>query len=896
MLENTNSETLSLNGEWQFSLGGQSGPINVPGAWEAQGYPDDLQGPAIYRRSVDVPETWQRSRVFLRFGAVSYYIEAFVNGQPVGTHEGLWTAFEFDVTDALHFGQPNDIELRVIKPGIDGDRFPYRDVLVGFIPYVSITFGGIWQSVELVAIRDLTWQNFHVAADWTTGEVHLKANVAPFKLRHLRTEVEILDQHGNVVTHGESVLSNDGAFSLSLKVDNRAEWKPEAPALYTLSLTLFDNDDNRLIAELSRSFGFRKLSADGDQLLFNGQPVNLRGILSWGWDPATLAPMPSDDEVRDEFRRIRALGFNMVKLCLFVPTRNVFDIADAEGMFLWLELPMWYQRMNDHLREQSVIEYTDILAAVHHHPSIIIYSLGCELGAEMADASLLDQLNSIVRGVVNNVLVCDNSGSGEAYKGLSFDYADFNDYHFYCDLHYFVPLVDHFRRDWREARPWIFGEFCDSDDFRDVDEINAANGGQRPAWREMMGAGATLERWAGIEQEQRMAALNLPFSSQQLVDISRRQSFVMRKTVLEYVRSRSGMGGYVITGLRDTPISTSGVFDDLGRSKYDAATFRAFNADSVLILEQGRSRVWQNGGDRPSPIDRFNHVAGSDVRFRVVLSHVGPSINDQILRWRLQLPDGSIYAEGEQPLSKPIPPGNPSEIGVIEFAMPDTTRPMQCTLRIELGNIASNSWPLWVYPAAHWPYRIQAYLRPGGLEWFDELVKIAASWDFTLPDAFPGVLITSIVDDRVIDYAKRGGKVIALQSGDGMLPAVPVPFWRESIKLLYDHPVLQNFPHDGHADTQFYHLATDYALATNAIQRWYPEITDVKPIIQRLDARLFTTLDYLVELQIGEGKILASSLRFGGGAGDQVNGSQNNIAGAYLLQQMMWYLLGSEGD
>ena len=32
----------------------------------------------------------------------------------------------------------------------------------------------------------------------------------------------------------------------------------------------------------------------------------------------------------------------------------------------------------------------------------------------------------------------------------------------------FTPLMDHFRRDWRAPRPWIFGEFCDADDYRDL--------------------------------------------------------------------------------------------------------------------------------------------------------------------------------------------------------------------------------------------------------------------------------------------------------------------------------------------------------------------------------------------------------------------------------------------
>jgi hypothetical protein len=181
------------------------------------------------------------------------------------------------------------------------------------------------------------------------------------------------------------------------------------------------------------------------------------------------------------------------------------------------------------------------------------------------DADLLGQLDHILRSRTSGVLACDNSGSGEAYGGLAFDYADFNDYHFYCDLHYFGPLVDHFRRDWRPPRPWIFGEFCDADDYRDLDEISAAHGGALPWWYTAQNPIHPLNRLGYPEQQARMERLNLGFDGQALQRISRQQSFVVRKAILEKVRSRAGMGGYVVTGIRDTPLATSAMFDDLSR-------------------------------------------------------------------------------------------------------------------------------------------------------------------------------------------------------------------------------------------------------------------------------------------------------------------------------------------
>ena len=427
--------------------------------------------------------------------------------------------------------------------------------------------------------------------------------------------VTLLDADGQMVTQvREPVRGVMNRINLKIEAPNR--WSPEAPALYTL---IFEREDfGKIVAQTTRRFAFRQLEAEGERLLLNGEPIHLRGVLSWGWDPKTLVPMPTDDQVRDEFRRVRELGFNMVKLCLFVPPENVFRIADEEGMLLWLELPLWLPNLSDHLREQAKIEYADIMRRVHHHPSVVIYSLGCELGSDMADAALLDALNSTVRGYTRGALVCDNSGSGEAYAGLNFDYADFNDYHFYADLHYFTPLLDLFRRDWRPARPLIFGEFCDSDDYRDPAAL--LEDGERAKWRDYFGVEGNLSRWAYSIQEDVMAANALPFTDAQIAAISRKQSFVVRKTILERTRGRREIGGYVLTGLRDTPMSSSGVFDDSGLNKYDPAEFRLFNSDAVLLLEQGRSRRWTNGGDRPYPADLFNHRSEAQASFRVVLA------------------------------------------------------------------------------------------------------------------------------------------------------------------------------------------------------------------------------------------------------------------------------------
>jgi Glycosyl hydrolases family 2, sugar binding domain/Glycosyl hydrolases family 2 len=875
--------TLSLGGEWKFELADQHGTVIVPGTWEAQGFPHRIEGPAFFQKTVVVPSDWQGKRIELQFDAVSYFAEVKVNDTLVGTHTGLWTPFAFDATSSIACGQENIITLTVYEPG---ERFPMRESLAGFLPDVCIPFGGMWQSARLTAFPGPSINDLWVLSSAASGDVRIQAKL--HNATGMDATVRLLAPDSSEVAVWSDSVETE-ALDINLNIHQVETWSPNSPSRYTVEITITNGND--LLCRHRRPFGFRSLSTQKDQLCFNGDPIILRGILNWGWYPEILCPAPDEATIRDEFQRVRELGYNMVKLCLYVPSPLYFEIADAEGMFLWLELPMWLPQVTARLRKQAPIEYLNILAQVHHHPSIIIYSLGCELG-DSVDEALLSQLNEILRSHTCGVLACDNSGSGEAYGGLAFDYADFNDYHFYCDLHYFNPLVDHFRRDWRSSRPWIFGEFCDADDYRDLDEIVATNGGQLPWWLTEKNPIHAINILAYAEQAQRISALDIGFDSQTIQRISRQQAFVVRKTILEKVRAHSSMGGYVVTSIRNTPLATSSMFDDLGRMKHDARVFHEVNADSVLVLEQGRARVWKHGGDRPAPVDRLNYVSGSALDFCIVLSQAHGDLPGGELRWTLLDANDQPLQNGRNLVSGTPASSIPIDITRLAFTAPTVETPQEYTLAVELEGTVHNHWPLWIYPAVtEWPHDIALYDSSGSLSGLDDLFdsaeNITRQTVFHVPDG--QILITSAFTPEVHAFVQSGGRVLVLQTGVGSLPVRPCPFWRESIKLLYDHPILSGFPHRGYADLQFYHLATDYALDTTYLAE-IPGVRAVIPLIRRLDARLFTLSDYLVEVQLGAGRLLVSTLRFSGGAGDQVSGLKANIAGRYLLQQILAHL------
>ena len=69
----------------------------------------------------------------------------------------------------------------------------------------------------------------------------------------------------------------------------------------------------------------------------------------------------------------------------------------------------------------------------------------------------------------------------EGISAMLDEAADFHDHHPYAELHHLPGLLDHFSPCWRPRRPWVFGEFADSDAFRDPRTLADADG-RRPWW------------------------------------------------------------------------------------------------------------------------------------------------------------------------------------------------------------------------------------------------------------------------------------------------------------------------------------------------------------------------------------------------------------------------------
>jgi hypothetical protein len=754
-----------------------------------------------------------------------------------------------------------------------------KESLAGFLPYVFGTWGGPWQSVRLRATGAARFNDVWVRGD-AGGRVFVEVTLDG-PLLGAEIAVTVQDQGGNGVAADEFIVPAGATEARgTLQIREATQWSPRTPALYSAEVTL--SVSGEVSDRWEDRFGCREVAVEGCRVHLNGEPIYLRGALSWGWYPEVIAPNPSAEMVSREFEQIQALGFNMTKACLWVPPREYLEAADAAGVMVWMELPLWLPEMSPAFRDRAVAEYERLLRQTRRHPSVVVWTLGCELQRNV-DAAFLEELYALARRLTGSPLIRDNSGSGECYGGLLREYADFADYHFYCEPPMFRGTVDYFLPKWRPAQPWLFGEYADCDTFRDLPAIAAANEGETPWW-----ALADAERnpqgvrWEyGItEQMARLEAHGLTEHRAALTRGSRLQAELLRKLTLEATRGYAETAGYVVTGWRDTPISTAGMIDDFEALKFSPETFHRFNADTVLLLGFDRRRMWENGGDRPSFLDGHNLWAGGALRAHIGVSHFGGNDLAGELEWSLADSAGPIAGGRER--TRPVQPGELRELWVVEAEMPEVERPLQLALRVRLGGV-ENEWPFWVWPKVDWQglaERVRVHDPGGRLAHLGYHGASFAEWDGA--ETTPVIVATRWSEGLGAAW-REGARIVYLEGGGGGWPVQRGPFWREAMKLFSPHPVWERFPHDGWTDLRFYGLTPDAWLERDGLRAQFPGV-ERRDVLTRVDARATTVGDYAVELRSANGgRVLATTLRPDGGLGDTPPGLWRNVAGGAFL-------------
>jgi hypothetical protein len=600
-----------------------------------------------------------------------------------------------------------------------------------------------------------------------------------------------------------------------------------------------------------------RVRVEGHKVFVDGRPFYARGYLSWGWYPETGHTNPPAGTVRRELRLARERGFNLVKFCLWVPPQCFLELLREEGLFAWIELPLWDPSPDPAAQERIAAELERIVRQYRRHDHVILWTAGCEL-SHTVGAAYRQSLVEMVRRETGCPLVKDNSGGAEMYGGDLREYGTFDDFHPYCDAEFYPPVLDEMLTGARARRPAYLGEFNDLDVHRDLPRLRQ----ERPFWTSSDPAlNDQGVRWQHVIAQifGTPLARGLDPRHDELMEASRQKAFFVRKYVYEAVRARQEYAGTVLTGWRDTPITTSGIVDDRYEPRFSPEEMAPWHGPDALFLIPTRRLVWLPEGNRPNWLDPYNFEEGP--LFWRIGGHSERGLRGR-LAWRLR--DGDrVAASGEgEPME--VPPLESHELGE---AHAQAVPPGEYVLEAEFAGVR-NEWPIWVVPSPRPPAGWRKH-DPG-----------QALYGYDLGDG-ENLLCTSMPPDWA-DRLRAGHRIVWLMRDAATRLA---PFWRECIHRVDDKEFWDRLGL-GLNWSRWLPVSGERRIEPAEFAALLPPGAAVAPVLTRIDTRTYRETPIALRVRLGAGRMLATTLGPEGGRGmaPQVRWSP---AGRHVLAQLM---------
>ncbi|MFB6151970.1 MAG: glycoside hydrolase family 2 protein [Haloarculaceae archaeon] len=361
--------------------------VAVPGCWneELPGF-EQYEGAMWYATRFG----WdgRSGRAFLRFGAVNYRADVYLNGAKLGSHEGGFTPFAFEVTDVL---EPREDNLLVVR--VDNDRADRK------LPAERtdwFNFGGITREVELVAVPDRFVRNvkFEAAREGDAFAASVRAWVDDptaaegdgADTDRPEATLPALDRSWTLdpaepweaTPHvGADEVASGRVYEGSVEVpaDEVDVWSPEEPDLYDLRVETGAD-------AVAERVGFRTVAVEGSDVLVNGDPVELRGVSLHEEADGRGRSLRAVDR-RERFEWLADLNCNFARLAHYPHHPAMARRADEEGVLLWEEVPAyWWVDFDDPaVRANHRQQLRELVQRDWNRPSVVLWSVANETDA-----------------------------------------------------------------------------------------------------------------------------------------------------------------------------------------------------------------------------------------------------------------------------------------------------------------------------------------------------------------------------------------------------------------------------------------------------------------------------------------------------------------------------------
>lgn len=348
--------------------------LNVPSDWNSQ-IPElkYYEGTMWYARKFEINKKSDEN-LFLYFGAVNYRCRVYLNGTLIGSHEGGFTPFQFNVTNVVKEGG------NFLAVEVDNTR------TADAIPALSFdwwNYGGITRDVMLVHtpknyIRDYFIQLDKYESDRVHAEVQLSAQNAG---QLVKIEIPELKIANKVFTDGT------GLAKATFRVRNLERWSPQAPKLYQVIVS-------SEVDEVKENIGFRNLYVKNTQIYLNDSPVFMKSIGLHEEISQRQGRAYSEQDAIALLSEAKGLGVNMIRLAHYPQNEYIVRLAEQMGLMLWEEIPVWqgidFKDSSTRLKAQRM--YTEMLLRDRNRCALTFWGVANETAPSESRNAFLKSL------------------------------------------------------------------------------------------------------------------------------------------------------------------------------------------------------------------------------------------------------------------------------------------------------------------------------------------------------------------------------------------------------------------------------------------------------------------------------------------------------------------------
>ncbi|WP_369048899.1 glycoside hydrolase family 2 TIM barrel-domain containing protein [Tenacibaculum sp. UWU-22] len=363
--------------------------VAIPHTWNARdmqfNYGKFYQGDAYYKKRFVVDEKLRAKRLFLKFEAVGQVADLYINGTFIGNHKGGYSAFVFEITHVVKYGEENEVILKVNNTERN-DVIPVNHNLFGI-------YGGIHRPVWLITtgkinidVTDYASSGVYISQELESNKranisIKVKLTNKFDKTKPIELENSIYNQEGKLVAKKNSVveLSPQGMqfFLNTLVLERPHLWQGRKdPYLYKVVTAI--KDEGKLLDQIIQPLGVRKVEVIANKGVFlNGKKYPMYGVCrheDW-WGVGNALKKKNHDI---DLKLIMEIGATTIRLAHYQQSDYFYSKCDSLGLLVWAEVP-FVNRVSGKEGPNAKSQLRELIRQNYNHPSIFVWGLHNEV-------------------------------------------------------------------------------------------------------------------------------------------------------------------------------------------------------------------------------------------------------------------------------------------------------------------------------------------------------------------------------------------------------------------------------------------------------------------------------------------------------------------------------------